>query len=49
MTIGGLAIDLLIPHHPEAIEYAQRLSGLKGTDGITLHAWNMTKEPRLLK
>lgn len=37
MSIRRLVIDVLIPHHPEVIEYAQRLCGLKGTDGIALH------------
>jgi len=37
MTIRRLVIDVLIPHHPEVIEYAQRISSLDGTDGLALH------------
>ena len=36
MTIRRLIIDMLIPHHPEVIEYAQRISSLNGTDGVAL-------------
>lgn len=37
MTVRRLVIDVLIPHHPEVIEYAEKLSSLEGTDGLAVH------------
>jgi len=36
MSIRRLIIDILIPYHPELIEYAQRISNLNDTDGVAL-------------
>lgn len=36
MTIRRLVIDVLIPHEPNEITYAEKLSQLSGVEGITL-------------
>ncbi|MBD3369808.1 hypothetical protein GF402_05525, partial [Candidatus Fermentibacteria bacterium] len=37
MTVRRLVIDVLIPHHPSEVVYANRVSSLDGTDGVTVH------------
>ena len=37
MTIRRLVIDVLIPHEPGEIAYAESISGLEGTEAINVH------------
>ncbi len=37
MPVKRLVIDVLIPHEPGEIEYAERISELAGTAGATVH------------
>ena len=37
MTIRRLVIDVLIPHEPNEITYAEKLSQFSGVEGVTLH------------
>lgn len=49
MTVRRLVIDVLIPHHPEVIEYAQRLSSLQGTDGLAVHVLEHDERTKTLE
>lgn len=49
MTLRRLVIDVLIPHHPEVIEYAQRLSSLEGTDGLAVHVLEHDERTKTLE
>lgn len=37
MAIRRLVIDVLIPHEPSEINYAEKLSELDGVEGVTVH------------
>jgi hypothetical protein len=36
MTVLRLVLDLLVPHEPGVVTYAERLAGLGGVDGVTI-------------
>ena len=36
MALRRIVIDVLIPHEPDILEYAQQLSEISGTTGVTI-------------
>jgi len=49
MAIRRLVIDVLIPHEPNEIVYAERLSELDGTDGVTVHVLEVDEKTKTLE
>jgi hypothetical protein len=49
MTIKKLVIDVLIPHQPGEIAYAERISELEGTEGITVHVIEVDEKTKTLE
>lgn len=49
MTIRRLVIDVLIPHQPSEIVYAEKLSELDGTEGITVHVLEVDEKTKTVE
>jgi len=49
MTIRRLVIDVLIPHEPSEIVYAERLSELNGTEGATVHVLEVDEKTKTVE
>lgn len=49
MKIRRLNIDVLMPHEPSVLVYAEKLSSLKGVEGITIHVSEIDEKTETLK
>jgi len=49
MTVRRLVIDVLIPHDPSEIAYAERISELDGIEGITVHVMEVDEKTKTVE
>jgi len=49
MQLRRLVLDVLIPHEPSVLEYAERISGLQGVEGLTLYVSAMDERTRTVE
>jgi hypothetical protein len=49
MTVRRLVIDVLIPHDPSEIVYAERISELDGIEGITVHVMEVDEKTKTVE
>ena len=49
MTVRRLVIDVLIPHEPGEIVYAERISELEGTEGVTVHVMEVDEKTKTVE
>jgi uncharacterized protein len=46
MAIKMLVIDVLAPHEPDVLVYAERISELDGADGVTVHVLEVDEKTK---
>ena len=49
MTIRRLVIDVLVPHQPSEIVYAEKLSKLDGIEGTTVHVLEVDQKTKTVE
>ncbi len=49
MRIRRIVIDVLIPHEPNVIEYAEKISGLESVDGVTVYVSEIDERTKTLE
>ena len=49
MTVRRLVIDVLIPHDPSEIAYAEKISELDGIEGITVHVMEVDEKTKTVE
>ena len=47
--IRKLVIDVLKPHHPSILEYADEISSVEGIDGVTIRVLEMDEKTESLE
>lgn len=49
MAVRRLVIDMLIPHEPSEVTYAEKLSELNGVEGVTLHVLEVDEKTKTVE
>jgi len=49
MPIRRLVIDVLIPHEPDVLTYAEKISALDGTEGLTILVQEIDEQTKTLR
>ncbi len=49
MPIRRLVIDVLIPHDPSEITYADKISGLEGIEGVAVHLQEIDEKTKTVE
>lgn len=49
MAIRRIVIDVLVPHEPDILEYAQQLSEVGGTKGVTIDVLENDERTRTIE
>lgn len=49
MPVRRLVIDVLIPHEPSEITYAEKISELEKTEGVTIHVLEVDERTKTIE
>ena len=49
MPVRRLVIDVLIPHEPSEITYAESISELEGIEGVTVHVMEVDEKTKTVE